>query len=486
MSSDLIVVDYANPAAALGEVLRASRAEIIETRSREVQESRSSLENPATPLSYPAEWLFDVLTGGRTDSGIRVSPVIAIQASAVFACVNLIGSTIGALDFNVMSHVEINNRRGRKVAYEHALFEFLANEPNPEMTAYTYRKTFMVHALLWGNGYAEIQRNKANRVIAIWPRNPVKTRPYRTKAGLLVFKTSEGMEEQTNLLAGDVDPNVPERTIFAEDMIHVPGLSLDGRIGQETIYLARQAVGLTLAAEKFGGSLFRNQARPSGVLTHPGKLTGLARQTLKNSWQEAQGGENANKTAVLEEGMKFETMSMKSNEAQFLETRQFQIVEVSRYFGVPPHMIGDSQHQNRANTEQIGLEFLTYGLRPWLKAQQQEYKRKLFPNVGRSANQFFPLFDTSDLTLPDADARRNFYNSGKQWGWLNTNDILEREHLNPVEDPAADKYWMPVNMQIMTANPPKPGAGQAGQDNQAGDNQDQGEPDKGKDDGGKQ
>ncbi|HEY0701258.1 MAG TPA: phage portal protein [Candidatus Acidoferrales bacterium] len=424
-----------------------------------IKEFRSSLENPSTPLSFPAEWLLDFFNGGRTDSGIRVSEMTALQVSTVFACVQLISGATGFLDLNVYERILYQDKRaGKRIAYEHDLFDLLENEPNDEMSSFTFRKTLQAHALLWGNLYAEIQRDDGNRPVALWPRNPARIRPYRltesmsirgelVPRGALVYKTTEGTETASVDPAAPPYNDGPERTIMKEDILHVPGLSLDGRIAQSTINLARQVVGLALATEKFGSKFFGNGARAGGVFEHPAALKPIAKENLKRSIQEAIGGENVLRPFILEEGMKWHETSTKPNEGQFLETRQFQKSEICSVFLVPPHMVGDTEKTNRANTEQIGIEFVTFTLSPWLKAWRQELKRKLFPKTGRTANKFFAMFDTSPLVMPDAESRRNFYNSGKQWGWLSTNAILEREHMNPIDAPWADGYWMPINMQ---------------------------------------
>jgi len=398
----------------------------------------------------PAEWLLDMFNGGRTDAGIRVSELTALQVSTVYACVNLIGSTIGSLPLNVYEHVVAKDlRAGKRLAFEHPLFDLLHDEPNEEMTAVTMRKTLQAHALLWGNLYAEIQRDKGGRPVALWPRNPARTRPVRIK-NQLVYETTEGVNEISDV-NGQYQESNPRR-IGRENMLHIPGLTLDGRVGSSVINLARQVVGLSLAAERFGAKLFANYGRPGGVLETPNTLKPEARKTLKETWQEAQSGENSNKIAVLEAGVVWKDTATKPNEAQFLELRKFQKSEICSVFGVPPHMVGDTDKTNRANTEQIGLEFMNYSLAPWLTAWEQELKRKLFPRSGRSANKFFPMHDARRLMMPDAASRRGFYASGKQWGYLSTNDVREMENLNPSDDPAADKLWMPLNMVAIDAD----------------------------------
>lgn len=338
---------------------------------------RSSLENPQTPLSYPAEWLIDAFTGGRSDSGMRVSPMTALQVSTVYACVMRIASSVATLPLNVYEHINAKDlRAGKRLAVEHDIFDMLHSAPNDEMTSRTMRMTTQAHMLLWGNGFAEIQRDNGGRPVALWPRNPAMTKPVR-RNGRLLYETTEGAN------GGPASP----RDILSENMLHVPGLAIDGRVGQEVVYLARQSFGLAMAAEKFGNKLFANYGRPGGVLEHPGELTDEARKAIKDSWAQAQGGENIHTVPLLEEGLVWKDVANKPNEAQFLETRQFQRAEICSIFGVPPHMIGDPDKQNRANTEQLGLEFVTFTLAPWLVAWEQELKRKLFPKLGRSANK---------------------------------------------------------------------------------------------------
>lgn len=437
-----------------------SRAALVLKNAREIQ-LRSSLENPQSPLSFPAEWLTDMLNGGRTDAGVRVSEITALQVSTVFACVNLISSALGFLPLHIMELIFNDNdrRAGKRIAYDHQLYDLLRYEPNPEMSAFTFRKTGGAHALLWGNSYAEIERDAFGRILYLWPRNPAHTRPRRDRKGQLFFETTDPLRGAYDVTNPPPDGLV--RFVHQDDMVHVPGLSLDGRIGQSTIWLTRQVMGLALAAEKFGSKFFGNGARPGGVLEWTGAFKDdAAREKFRNSWQEAQGGENAGRTAVLESGMKWSATAIANNDSQFLETRQFQRSEICGIFQVPPHMIGDTDKTNRANTEQIGVEFVTFTLSPWLEAWQQEYKRKLFPTVGRTAGKYIAHFETRKLTMPDAASLRDFIATVKQWGVGSTNDLRELIDLNPIDDPWADQCWQPINMGIAGQPPPtpKPGA----------------------------
>jgi HK97 family phage portal protein len=428
-------------------------------------EERSSLENPATPLSYPAEWLLDIFNGGRTDSGLRVSEMTAFQTSTFLACVDLIAGSISSLPMHVYERKQSKtNRPEHLVSYDHAYHDLIHMEPNVEMTTKTLIKTLMCHCLAWGNLYGELQRDEGNDVVAIWPRNPSKTRPRRLlhatrieaepwrpfpvnlPAGTMVFETTDGMDMESDMAGLQ-----PARIIPAEDMLHVPGMALDGRVGQSVVWLARQTIGLALALEKYGAKYFGNNARPGGVLTMPTNVKPEDKETAKRSWMEAHGGENQGRIAVLGPGWGFEPIANDPEKSQTIEARKYTRSEICAIFHVPPHMVGDVD-KGRANTEQLAQEYIQYTLSPWLVGIKQEWKRKLFPHtgVGRTPrNNFMVDFDLSDMMRAESAAREKFYATGKQWGFLNSNDCRAMEKLNPIEDETVgESYWMPVNMTL--------------------------------------
>jgi HK97 family phage portal protein len=417
-------------------------------------EKRGSLENPVTPLSYPAEWLMDIFNGGRTDSGLRVSELTALQASAVFAAVNIISSAIAMLPLAVYSQeLNDNGRLRQRVNLDHEVYDLLHSEPNIEMTSFTWRRTLMVHALLWGNGYSEFQRNKRGDVMAIWPRNPARTRPIRLgrpcivqgkqlPAGKLIFMTGETMTgvqiETTDAANDDVHEMVEGkfRYILPENMLHLHGLSLDGRLGADVVEAARQSIGLALAMEKYSAKFFGNGAIPLGYLATPQAMDDPELETLRRSWHEQHGGENQRKVTVLERGMTYTPIASDPMAGQLLTARQFQTSEIAAIFCLPAHMLtGKTERMSSDTAEQMAAAFLNYCLRPWIVAFEQELDRRLIdpPKAGHGMRANAIHFDVHDLVYPDAKSRATFYDGGILWGYLSPNDVRAFEGLNPEE-----------------------------------------------------
>jgi HK97 family phage portal protein len=360
-----------------------------------VVERRSSLENPQTPLSYPAEWLLDLFNGGRTDSGIRVSELTAFSCITFLSGVDFIAGKISSLPFHVYERMLVLNgrRAAHRTAYEHDYYDLIATEPNEEMSRQTLWKAFLCHCLAWGNGYIEMQRDEGNDVVALWPRNPAKTRPRRAvqplqlapvpwrpfpvliPVGRLYFETSDGMEDQDT--SHEDAQSRSMRAIPLEDMLHVPGLALDGRLGQSVVWLARQTLGLALATEKFGAKYFANFARPGGILKMPMNMPDAAKTQARNSWMEAQGGENANRIAVMAPGFEWTPMSNNPEEAQTIQTRAFIRSELAALLHLPNRVLGDQSRSSRASTEQENQEILDFSLMPWISMNLAHSSRKV-------------------------------------------------------------------------------------------------------------
>lgn len=396
-----------------------------------VREARNNpLENPAVPLSSPALWQW--LTGGEpTASGESITDVNALQITTVYRCVRYIAESIASLPLELWEHVN----GGREKAVDHALFYLLATEPNPEMSAFTFKETWFGSCSLTGNGFAQIERNGIGQPVALWPLNPHKTKVVR-KGNTLAYETSDG------------EPVGKKRTIVAEDMLHIRLFSLDGVVGLSPVGLMRQSLGLTKAAEKFGARFFGNGSRPGGVLINKGtKPDPRARQEIVESWNREHAGTNQGRTAFLFGGeWSYQQIGLSPEDSQFISTRNFQRADIAALWGLPPHYVGDTSRMSGNNAEQESLRVVTDTLRPYLSRGENEIIRKLMPTVGRKANAYFVAFDLSERLRGDFKTQMDGYAAGVQWGWFNPNDVRKKLGENP--GPAElDVYRVPVNMQ---------------------------------------
>ncbi|AGU83697.1 phage portal protein [Streptococcus anginosus] len=371
---------------------------------------------------------------GRTTSGKTVNERTALQTTAVYACVRILSETIASLPLHVYRYTE----GGKTKDTEHALYTLLHDEPNPDMTSFVFRETLMSHLLIWGNAYSQILRDRSGQVIGLYPLLPDQMSVHRSEKGKLFYVYNRFEED---------NPNFQEKgsiVLSQEEVLHIPGLGFDGLIGYSPIALAKNAVGMTLACEEYGASFFGNGANPGGVLEHPGILKDPAK--VRDSWNAVyQGTRNAHKVAVLEEGMSYKQIGIPPEEAQFLETRKFQINEIARLFRIPPHMVGDLEKSSFSNIEQQSLEFVKYTLDPWVVRFEQALKKSLL--LPEEKKTHFIKFNVDGLLRGDYQSRMNGYAIGRQNGWLSTNDIRKLEELNPIPpEEGGDLYLINGNM----------------------------------------
>ena len=320
---------------------------------------------------------------------------------------------------------------------DHPLYFLLHDEPNPEMTSFVFRETLMTHLLLWGNAYAQIIRNGKGEVVSLYPLMPDRMTVNRDTKGQLYYEYQ---------VSNDDAPTVKGSTVILKpsDVLHIPGLGFDGLVGYSPIAMAKNAIGMAIACEEYGAKFFANGANPSGVLEHPGTLKDPAK--VRDSWNAAFGGSsNSHKVAVLEEGLKYTPISISPNEAQFLETRKFQIDEIARIFRVPPHMVGDLEKSSFSNIEQQSLEFVKYTLDPWVSRWEQAIARSLFSQTEKTT--YFIKFNVDGLLRGDYQSRMQGYSIGRNAGWMSANDIRELENLDriPAEE-GGDLYLVNGNM----------------------------------------
>ncbi len=366
----------------------------------------------------------------ETATGRSVTALGSLQSTAVFGAVRVLAESVASLPLIVYRREGRSKRR----AENHQLYPLLHDLPNPEMTSIELRETLMGHLALWGNAYCEVQRDRGGRVMGLWPLRPDRVEVQRDWGGELIYQ----------VMIGDPLEHNPEQVTLPKRLVmHLRGLGYDGVKGYSPIAMARQAIGLALATEEFGARFFGNGARPGAVLEHPGVLGDKAHDRLKNSWNmRHQGLDNAHRIAILEEGMKLHEVGIPPEDAQFLETRKFQVSEIARLFRVPPHMLADLERSTNNNIEHQGLEFVMHTLRPWLVRWEQAIKRDLLTPAERTTYYAEHLID--GLLRGDIQARYASYAQGRQNGWLSANDIREMENLNPVD--GGDVYLVPLNM----------------------------------------
>ncbi len=370
---------------------------------------------------------------GGTTAGKTVTERSAMQMTAVYSCVRILAEAIAGLPVHLYRYTKDG---GKEKALSHPLYRLLHDEPNPEMSSFVFRETLMTHLLLWGNAYAQVIRNGKGEVIALYPLMPNKMTVNRDDKGRLYYQYLRTLDE-----TGHKTETV---VLFPPDVLHIPGLGFDGLVGYSPIAMAKNAIGLAIATEEFGAKFFANGAAPSGVLEHPGTIKDP--QRVREAWQSQFGGsQNSGKVAVLEEGMKYTPISISPEQAQFLETRKFQINEIARIFRVPPHMVGDLEKSSFSNIEQQSLEFVKYTLDPWVARWEQAIIRSLLSPDEKA--HYFVKFNVDGLLRGDYQSRMNGYATARQNGWMSANDIRELENLDRIPaELGGDLYLINGNM----------------------------------------
>ena len=384
-----------------------------------------------TNLYHWSGWPF---VFGRSASGKKVNEFTAMQTTAVYACVRILAESIASLPLHVYEY----KGQGKERVPQHPLYFLLHDSPNPEMTSFIFRETAMIHLLLWGNSYSQIIRDGMGRVVGLYPLLPNRMSVDRDEHGEIVYTYTPMSDSSPKVKGGQ------SIKLRRQDVLHIPGLGFDGLVGYSPIAMARNAVGMTLACEEYGSSFFANGARPGGVLKHPGVLKDPSK--LRESWQAVYGGTaNTGKVVVLEEGVDYQQISIPPEEAQFLETRKFQIDEIARLYRVPPHMIGDLEKSSFNNIEQQSLEFVKYTLNPWVVRWEQSLQKALLNSTEQKS--YFIKFNVDGLLRGDYQSRMAGYAVGRQNGWLSANDIREMENMNPIpEEEGGNLYLINGNL----------------------------------------
>lgn len=362
-----------------------------------------------------------------TSTGVPVSEATALNHAAVWSALNGISGDVGALPLHMYRRLADG---GKEKFTQNPLYRLVHDQPNPEMTSIAWRRTVQAHALSWGNGYSEIVRDGSGRPAQMWPITPDRVTPYRRGA-------DSGLEYRILNRDGS-DSFVP-----AADMLHIPGLGFDGIQGYSVIGKARESIGLGVAAERFGATLYGNGLAIGGVLSFPGpKPTELSDKNYVASLNsQHQGVDRAHKLLALYNGAKYERMNIPPNDAQFLETRKFQISEIARWFNLPPHKLGDLERATHSNIEQQTIDYYTGTLLPWLKTWEQELFLKLVPALERNIQFFEHVVD--GLLRGDSQMRADAFSKQFSTASITPNEIRDTENRNPIT--GGDTAFVPLN-----------------------------------------
>lgn len=374
--------------------------------------------------SNPDRWLLRAFGGHESAAGNMVDETTAMSATAFSNGVRIIAGTLAMLPLKLYERID---ERSKQPARSMGLFSLLHDAPNEEQTSYEYREMQEGFALVWGNCYAQKLYNGRGEVAALWPLVPWRVTPERSRSQTLVYRVQ---------LPGNDGGTV---TLPADDVLHIRGFTSTGTAGDNPVTAFRNAIGMALAAEEFGGRFFGNGLSPSGILEHPKTIGKEAAKNLRESTQERQGGLlNAHRFMILEEGMKWHQLTMDPEKAQALEMRKFQVTEVARVLNLPPHFLKDLDRATFSNIEQQGQEFVTYTMQPWLTNWEQRMNKSLLLPSQRS--RFFTKFEFRGLLRGDSAARSAFYNAMFNMGAYSPNQILEHEDEEPV--PGGDQRFV--------------------------------------------
>lgn len=373
-----------------------------------------------------------VFVFGKADSGENVNEKSAMQIVTVYACVRLLAETVAGLPLHLYRKTN-NNELGKERAEDHPLYKLLYRLPNPEMTSFSFRETMMTHLLLWGNAYAQVIRDGRNNILQLYPLQPDQMEVDRDKQGRIIYIYRTYSDE--------VPGTENKEIIFRQDQIfHIPGLGFNGLIGFSPIAMMKNALGTTMAVEKYGSAFFKNGAQPAGVLEHPGVLKSPER--IRQNWSDVYGGPgNAHKVAVLEEGMTYKPISLPPEDSQFLSTRQFGVNEICRIFRVPPHMVQDLSHATFSNIEHQSIDFVVHTLTPWLVRWEQSIIKDLL--LSNEQDVYFPKFNVDGLLRGDYQSRMQGYATGIGNGFLSPNDVHRLENMDLIPaDKGGDSYYL--------------------------------------------
>ena len=379
------------------------------------------------------EVVLEAMNDNREQASGIITPTSAMKLSAVYACVRILAETMGSLPLIIYEQVG----KGKRRAQDHPLYKLLHDRPNEFMTAFEYREVIQGHLALWGNAYTQLEYDARGQVTSLWPLLPnmVHASKFENGQRLYYYQLPNG---QMQWISGNV-------------IWHLRGLGGDGLNGYSVVGFARKNFETGLNADTFVNKFYKNDARPGVIIEHPGVLGDEAHKNLKKTWKDSyEGVEKSHRVAILEEGMKLHEVGMPPADAQFIETREFQVVDICRWFRMQPHKVGHLANATFSNIEHQSIEHVTDTIAPWASRWEQSIDQNLMTPQDR--RRYYSEFLLEALLRGDTATRFAAYAQARQNGWLSANDIRRLENMNPID--GGDVYLVPLNMV------PAPQAGQ--------------------------
>ena len=397
--------------------------------------------NDGGTSGQPANWLVDLLSGGKTAAGIPIDEKNAEGIPAIYACVHVLSETCGQLPLKLYR----KDGKGKSPDQQHPLYTVLHDLANPELTAMQFREMQTRHLAIWGRSYAFIQRDRRGDIVGLWPLHPARMFVERDGMNRKLFKYWMGRGQYQEWVHNAERP----------DIFHMHINSDDGLDGRSPLRINRESLGITKAADDYVGSYFANHAIPGMVLTHPGKLSEKAKENLRRSWLEKfMGARKANKLAILEEGIAVNVVGVDPQKSQLDTLRSAQVEAAARIYRVPLFMIQNHTKDTSwgSGIEQQMLGFINVTMMPWFQQWQQTIARDLLTRQSFYTHE--AIFIINALVKGDIATRFAAYATARQNGWLNGDEIRELEDLNPTEDGAGQVFWMPSNMLSVVGGSP--------------------------------
>jgi HK97 family phage portal protein len=394
-------------------------------------------------MGNPAGWLFDSFGLIPSEAGILISERNAVGLSAVWTCVNIRAGLLASLPFNLYARTASG---GRKLALNRREHTILHDRTSPEDTSYQFRHKMAVNWLLWGNAYAQIEEDGRGQLRFLWPYHPTNVRVHygKTRGEYHYVVTGQGQ-----------DGGFVQQAVMPENMLHLRGFCYEGVEGISPIQNYRRGLGLAMAMEIFSSAFYKNGAKTSGVLMYPGRLSPEGRDNLNKSFAaKYEGVQNAGRTILLEEGAKYQPLSMPMSDAEFIASRRMSRAEIAGLFRIPSMLVpgSDDKAATFASSEVFNRTLVDYTLRDDCTMWEHEFGTKLFPN-----GDHFCQFDLNDLLRADSVARAQYWQARWQSGSISANEIRGLEGENLITAPSGNKYYVPVNYVDANA-PPKPEA----------------------------